>query len=86
MSRHKHTGTLRRPCPPAREFIVTRHDGSRVYPGDSIVSFRGDADTFASVTRAPELGREAKVAVGVGSDVQEFYASVYNLSVAEVQK
>lgn len=46
--------------------------------GDTITDFRGTTWGFLKVTRAPEVGRQAKVRVSDGlGGTRDFYASVF---------
>src|ERR1044072_1896475 len=63
---------------PASMFTVKTKDGTPVNPGDEITDFRGDKWTFGQITRAPEPGKSAKIAV---NDQCEFYATVFDLVV-----
>jgi hypothetical protein len=64
-------------------YKVTDSSGKVVNPGDTVVDFRGDKSIFLEVTRAPEVGRDAKVYVKdlAGGWKQEFYARVFDLTV-----
>lgn len=74
------------PMPQKRpSYRVTDSEGNEVHPGDTVTDFRGNTETFRGVSRGPDFrGDSAKVTV---EDLPgEYYATVYGLTVEEVEE
>ncbi len=67
------------------DYLVTsKVDGTVIAPGDTVLSFRGEAFTFVGVSRPPLPGKSAKVIVAhqdVPGATREYYDSVFGLNV-----
>lgn len=71
------------PLPPKRPtYRVTDRDGNEIHKGGTVTDFRGEVETFESVSRGPYQYKEAKVTVK--DRPGEYYASVYGLTVEEL--
>jgi hypothetical protein len=68
--------------------ITDRTTGRVVNRGDQVIDFRGEAATLLGADRANEPGRDGKVSVRYKLDGWEasYYAGVFDLTVAEVQR
>lgn len=58
-----------------------REDGTEVFPGDTVVDFRGESHVFDYATRPRSDGRSGKVFVK-GRGI-EYYDKVFGLTVTE---
>lgn len=63
-------------------YLVTDKDGRVIVSGDTVTDFRGETAVFEYVSRAPDIGKSAKVVVS--GKLGEYYAGVFDLNVTVI--